>query len=258
MANRQRWLVVVAVVALLALIVGVAGLAVVRGDSDEPSGAFEVRAIFRSRTTDAFGNVKDGTSQLLWSYNPPSKWRHETTASGASGTSKITVSDGRYLWQYYPPQSAYCKVPAEYKGTVVTIPDGMPPAFIGPSSEPSLERFLEQLRSIDPSITVVDAGNDEYLSRVVRVVEYSPAAPAGSGWQPSFGRIWIDSEEMFVLRHRIEETGGQHRFYDSSVVEFAPGEAQVDSFHFEPPAGAQEFLPIGGNCDQGLTSGQAD
>lgn len=253
MRSRQLWLTVFAATILAALVVGAAGYVVI-GDPETTAGEFQLVAVVRARTLDSTGSVVESTSELRWSYSPPSKWRHEVVADGASEALKVTVSDGDYLWHYYPNKDAYCRMHAKYKGSVLTIPDGMPPAFIGPSSEPTLERFLAQLRSIDPSVEVVDAGAEQYLSRTVRVIAYTPAAPAGNGWSGSSGRIWIDPEEMFVLRHRIEETGGQHRFYDSSVVELASDNADQDVFRFEPPVGATEFLPVDGNCDQGVAS----
>lgn len=233
--------------------IGLLGTSLIENEDAPNAGAFNVRAELRSRVPDASGRLKDSSTYLRWQYAPPSQWRFETATDESQTSDKVTISDGSTLWQYYPRLALYCKIDMDYQGTVLTIPDGMNPAWIGPSSSATIGEMIDQLKLISPDVQVRSLGTQDYLSIEAEVIEYFPAAAPGSGWGPSVGRLLVDTQSLFVLQHAIHETSGLYRYYEASVMEIQYGSSvSTSEFSFTPPASAAEFKPVEGNCDQGI------
>jgi outer membrane lipoprotein-sorting protein len=246
---------VILVVLGLAALGAALGASILLQDSTNSADSFTLTAELHVVSLSTDNDLVEDVRYLYWRYSPPSNWYHEVSSASGLIPHKITVNDGITLWQYYPEFSAFCTTTSSYKGEVIAIPDGMLPSFIGPTSASTIEDLISQLEDIHPTVDAsIVAADVEFLSTTVSIVEYAPAASPESGWDSSRGRIWIDVERMFVLRHVIEETGGAQRRYEGSVVALSYQDASADAIEFDPPAGARRFAPVDNNCDQGLVT----
>lgn len=253
MSARLLGFVLLAGIGLLVVTGGAIGIVLIIEDSDGPSTSFFLAARIQTRMPGADGAMVEDVRVLRWWYSSEaSRWRHEAEADPDLEPVKVVVGDGEHLWQYYPREAAYCVIEMRTRGKVLTIPDAMTPAFVGPSSAATLDQFISELAPPGSGIQVTVAGTDEYLKRDVTVLQYRPAAPPDSGWSDSIGTIRIDVERMFLMSHTIEEQTGQGRGLSSSVTSLDYGAPDEATVKFEPPAGARRFYPEGDNCDQGL------
>lgn len=246
-SNAAWWLVGAAMLAgavLAVIAVGLGDLA----DTGPGRGSFHVSARIQTHLP----QYREG--QLDWWYSPEPRWRHEFDNRGERSAvvpDSVVVNDGTRTWYYYPEVNAYCSLDGRVKSPVLLTPGAMTPAFVGPSSEPTVARFIQQLQALGPGVQVRELGQETHLGRTVAVIEYSPATPPSGHHTVTVGRVWLDDSSMFVLRHIIEEVTGAVLF-ESDVTSLSFEKIPPSLFSFEPSAEAFEFQALDGNCDQGL------
>ena len=242
--------------------------------SDVVPGSFYLEAtitVIDDRDGAAHSEV---TTKVRWWSESSERWRWEVDQTGAdefSGDGSFSLSDGENVWFYDPRSNSYQRTePFALPDSFVATP--FPAAVLfGPANAPSLDDVAADFKLRDPEIEVVVAGLEEVLGVQAALVDYRPtwrsssatATLDSSGSQNNvpgeaesggIGRMWVDLDTMFVLRHEID--GGSNMQY--VLVELTHLEHNVEfedgRFEFVAPDGAAEEAPGGGTSSGSSSS----
>jgi DNA-binding CsgD family transcriptional regulator/outer membrane lipoprotein-sorting protein len=191
-------------------------------------------------------------SELRWWASGPRLWRKESSSYHWDGafTETILLADGTFVWGYTPGQAEYGKSDAHSWGDYGSGPNLA--MLVGPSPASNLTDLVARLDAYeDLPRRVAVAGNDMILGRSVVVIEYEPLvhtllADGSTGGGAGVGRMWVDTETLFVLKH-VGEVEGWGELFHVEVTTIRYGEqAAADTFVFVPPPGTTEAPPFTG------------
>ncbi len=214
------------------------------------------------------------TTRLRWWSESTDRWRWEIDQSGAgefSADGSVSVSDGDTVWFYDPRSNSYQRTePFELPDSFVATPFPASVPF-GPANALTLDDIAGEFKLRDPEIEVVVSGLEEVLGVQAALLDYRPtwrstsatATLDSSGSQNNVpgedesggvGRMWVDLDTMFILRHEID--GGSNMQYVLIEVTRVDHGVEFDDgrFEFVPPDGAIEEQPGGGSSSTGSTS----
>ncbi len=174
---------------------------------------------------------------ISWWYEPPGRWRWELASD--RGTFFIGVSDGERWWFYDAEERTY---------TVEPVPPDVDQPFlpvslqIGPALEGDVDAFIDALTArVDGWAR--RAGEEQLLGRDVTIIEYGPIERSSDsdGRERAWGegRIAIDPETLFILRHEISGEPGTNAVVTVTRLEIGV-DLPDERFEFEPPDGARQ------------------
>lgn len=198
------------------------------------------------------------TTQVRWWSESTDRWRWEIDQSGAddsSGGGAISLSDGETVWFYSLQTNSYQRrQPFALPETFVATPFPASVLF-GPANQATLDDLAAEFLS--RADDVVLASSDEVLGVETALLEYRPtwrsssstATLDASGSQTGtvaaddsggVGRMWVDEDRMFILRHEIDDGSNmQYALVEVTRVDFDTA-FDDDRFEFAPPEGATE------------------
>lgn len=219
---------------LLASAVLLAMMALACGGGDPAYRSFRLEATSEVLVP-ALDDDEPLVSEIAWWYEPPGRWRWEIANDlGAF----VSVSDGERWWFYDSVERTY---------TVERLPEGLDAPFlpispqIGPAHEASIDEFIETL-AFRVDGWAKRSGEERLLGREVVIIEYGPIewSSDSDGRERAWGegRIAIDPETMFILRHEISGEPGANAVVTVTRLEIGV-DLPDERFEFEPPDGAR-------------------
>jgi len=273
LADRQPGRPSVAGVLVTALVLAALMLTGCNSSDDEGvPGSFYLEAtitVIDDRDGAAHSEV---TTQVRWWSESRDRWRWEIDQSGAddsSGDGAFSLSDGEAVWFYSPQTNSYQRSePFPLPETFVATPFPASVLF-GPANQATLDDLAAEFLS--RADDVVLAGTDEVLGVEAALLDYRPtwrsssstATLDASGSQTGtvdeddsggVGRMWVDEDRMFILRHEIDgDSNMQYVLVEVTRVDFDTA-FDDDRFEFAPPDGATEDQSSGGTNSSGSGS----
>ncbi len=260
--------------ALLALVanLGLLLAACTSSSASGPAGSFYLEAtitVIDDRDSAPYAETK---TRVKWWSESVERWRWELEQDAVETFEEVdsfSLSDGEAVWFYDAAENSYQRtVPFELPAEFTAMPFPSVVLF-GPANHPSLDDLAGDFLSRGEDVEVFVGGTDTYLDAATTLLDYRPTwrersvtatAPNANG-DPTpepvettssggVGRMWVDEDRMFVLRHEID--GQSNRQYVLVEVTFVDYEPAFDDelFTFEPPEGANE-TPAGGAGSSG-------
>jgi len=273
----RRWTSILVV----AVVLGVVTLSACLSSSAESApGSFYLEATI-TVVDDRVGAAEpEVVTHVRWWSESVDRWRWEFDQSGGHGASadgSYSLSDGETVWFYDARTNTYQRAePFDLPEGFVATPLPISVLF-GPANVDSLDDLAGSLLLRDDQMDVVRGGSESILGVETALLDYRPTwraasttstAPGASGTPtPSaeeasaggVGRMWVDEDRMFILRHEIDgESNRQYVLVEVTRVDYDVAFGDV-RFAFTPPLGAvEEASGAGGvTTERGTASGGA-
>lgn len=201
-------------------------------------------------------------TRLRWWSESVERWRWELAQDAVEtfdAVDSISVSDGEVVWFYDSFDNSYQRtvpfeLPAEF--TATPFPSVV---LFGPANHADLDDLAAEFLSRGEGVEVFVGGSDNYLGADATLLDYRPTwreqsvtatAPNANGDSTpepveatssgGVGRMWVDEERMFVLRHEIDgQSNRQYVLVEVTLVDYEP-EFEDGLFNFVLPDGAVE------------------